>query len=124
MRSLLLALMLMPAMEAAAGPQPPCGCAQYQSGQTPSVLPAPASPQARAIRDFILFSHRKIADDLVRHEGVYLDTLLAALTVCPDTIIKTAWLRESLATIADTQVLADRVARSADNVCVAPHAGP
>ncbi len=125
MRALLLACILVLTAPARAAAQPPCGCAQYHAASGP-VAPAAASltPHALAIRDFILYSHRKITDDLVRQEGVYLDTLLAALSVCPDNAVKTGWLRRAVADTADISALAERVARSADAACPSPYVAP
>jgi len=115
------------ASHAAASSQPPCGCEQYLSVSAVEGPPlATVSPQARAIRDFALFSQRKIADDLVRQEGVYLETLLASLTVCNDNALKTAWLRRLAADIADTDMFANRVAHSYErgSTCARAHEKP
>ena len=89
MRSLLLAASLLAAQASA---QPSCGCAPFDR------------------RDYALFSHRKIADDLVRREGVYLASLLDALASCPDRKLKTEWLRRVATDTADTAAFANRIA--------------
>jgi len=117
MRPLLLAMLSMLATQAAAV-APPCGCEQALTASA-GAAQAVVSAQARVVRDYVLFSHRKIADDLVRQEGVYLETLLALLTYCGDNAAKTAWLRRLAADTADTDVFADRIARSYEygNTC-------
>lgn len=82
----------------------PCGCP-----------PADAPPQAeaqRTLRDFALFNHRRIVDDLSRQEGLYLDTLLAALPHCPvpNRQAQVSWLRQVAAETPDTAAFAQRIA--------------
>lgn len=112
MRFVLLALSLV-ATQATASAPPPCGCAPFdRAGVAPVSAPATDTPQARALRDFVLYSHRKIADDLVRREGAYLETLLSALAACPDKPIKLDWLRRTAADTVETPEFADRIARA------------
>lgn len=79
----------------------PCGC------------PAPETPvQAdaqRRLRDFALFNHRRIVDDLVRREGIYLDTLLESLPHCTDRSTQIDWLRQLAADTPDTASFAQRL---------------
>lgn len=73
---------------------------------------APVSPQARTIRDFSLFSHRKLADELVLGEGVYLDSLLALLPGCDTRAARIARLRQVALETVETDAFAERLARS------------
>lgn len=117
---MLIALVSLLATQAAALPQPTCGCAPFHADS--AAPPALSTPDARAIRDFSLFSHRKLADDLVRQDGVYLDTLLAALDSCADRGAKLSWLRRVAADSADTSAFAGRIVRAYEqgNLCPRP----
>jgi len=105
----------------AAAPAAPCGCGQFAADGGPG-LPAPAvlSPEARMLRDFVLFSHRRIGADLIRQQGPYLDTLSAYFPTCPDEKIKLAWLRQTLAATSDTGQFAERLARQVEQVRACP----
>jgi hypothetical protein len=115
-----LALLGLQAVAMAASPAP-CGCTQFAlgaaAGQTIKATPAPAalSEGGRALRDFVLFSHRRIGADLIRSEGPYLSTLSASFPHCTDAAVKLAWLRETFAATSETPIFADRVARQFDN---------
>ena len=111
MRCILLATLGLFLRHGAAVAAPADPCARYRAGADLAAPPV-ASPQARAIRNFVLFSHRKLADELVLGEGVYLDSLLAALTGCPEHAQKTSWLRQVALSTPDTDAFADRIARS------------
>lgn len=74
--------------------------------------PPPLSPPALAIRNFVLFSHRKLADELVLGEGVYLDSLLARLPGCDARAARIAWLRQVALDTVETDAFADRLART------------
>ena len=117
-----------------ATPAAPCGCAQFTldagdlAADVATTVPktaagAPAlSANARAVRDFVLFSHRRIGADLIRAEGPYLHTLSGLFPHCLDDARKLAWLRQLLASTSDTSVFAERIARHYDQagVCEAP----
>ncbi len=82
-----------------------------------ALLPsAQAAEPDLALRDFVLFSHRKITDDLVQGKGVYLDTLLTRLAACGARKATLDWLRQLAIDTADTSEFADRIAR----YCPAP----
>jgi len=115
---MLIALVSLLASQAAAVPQPTCGCAPFHADS--AAPPALSTPDARAIRDFTLFSHRKLADDLVRQDGAYLDTLLAALNSCPDRAAKLHWLRRVAADTADTAAFAGRIVRAHEQGMLCP----
>lgn len=119
-----IALASVLAAQALAAPQPSCGCAPFHADS--ATPPALSTPDARTIRDFALFSHRKIADELVRQDGAYLDTLLSALDSCADRGAKLAWLRQVAAENADTTVFAARIVRAHEQgkLCPRPHALP
>ena len=103
---MLLALVSLLASTAA----PACGCAPFQRSDLPAATELAA--EALAIRDFALFSHRKLADDLVRQDGPYLNTLLAELRHCPDRAAKLAWLRRQAGASADTAAFAISIAQA------------
>ena len=71
----------------------------------------PSDAPLLALRDFALFSHRRIADDLVRGEGVYLDTVLAQLSACGNRAGDIAWLRQLASDTSDTNQIAEHIAR-------------
>ena len=96
----------------AAAPAPPCACAQFALGAGYAVPDqAVLSDEARALRDFALFSHRRIGADLIRRQGPYLQTLAAHYPHCADEALKLAWLRQVLASTSDTRVFAERLAQ-------------
>jgi hypothetical protein len=107
----------------AAAPPPACGCAQFS-------LDAPSAPResaalsadARSVRDFVLFSHRRIGADLIRGQGPYLQSLLSVFPHCTDEAIKLVWFRQMLASTNDTEALAMRIAHQFDAslACPAP----
>lgn len=111
----------------AGAPAPACGCAQFapDAGQ-----PAPAqteqalSAEGRILRDFVLFSHRRIGADLIRKQGPYLHTLAAYFPHCADDALKLAWLRQTLASASDTRLLAERLAQRYDSGRPCPVAPP
>lgn len=94
----------------------PCGCAQF-AGDAPPAVPGQAllSPGARSVRDFVLFSHRRIGADLIRKHGPYLSTLSASFPHCPDDAVKLAWLRQAFASTSDTPLFAERIAHQYDS---------
>ena len=96
----------------AAAPPAPCGCAQFRSA--PPASEAALSAQARQVRDFVLFSHRRIGADLIARRGPYLDTLAAFFPSCADPSVKLAWFRQLLASTSDTGVFAESIARHND----------
>jgi hypothetical protein len=100
---------------AAAAPDAACGCAQF-APQAPQAAPDQGgrSAPARAVRDFVLFSHRRIGADLIRKQGPYLDTLSASFPHCADDALKLAWLRQSFAGTSDTRLFAERLAHQVD----------
>lgn len=99
-----------------AAPPSSCGCAQYLPGAAnASGQHAALSPQARTLRDFALFSHRRIGADLINKKGPYLDTLTAALPHCGDGGLTLSWLRQVLAESGDTRLFAERIARQVDS---------
>lgn len=116
-----LALIGLPAGVLAASttaPAVPCGCAQFAQHAISApvgVAPGVLSAQARALRDFVLFSHRRIGADLIRQHGPYLHSLSAAFPHCADEAIKRRWLRELLASTSDTLVFAERLAKQYDS---------
>jgi hypothetical protein len=83
-----------------------------QGAESGAAAMAPPSAQALAIRNFSLFSHRKLADELVLGEGVYLDTLLTLLPGCDARATKISWLRQVARETVDTDAFADQLARS------------
>jgi hypothetical protein len=105
-----LAALILIGMQAAA-PSVPYGCAQFAPGIY-RALPegAALSADARTIRDFALYSHRRIAEDLIQGRGPYLETLLAYFPQCEDRATKLAWLRQLLASTSDTRIFAERIA--------------
>ncbi len=96
MRFALLLLTIAQAAQSA-----PCGCPTAD-------IPVQADAQ-RKLRDFALFNHRRIVDDLVRREGIYLDSLLAALPQCADRDAQVGWLRQLAADTPDTAAFAQRL---------------
>ena len=90
-----------------------CAPILLATGVWPALLPAAhaSDAPAHALRDFALFSHRRIADDLVRGNGVYLDTLLSQLAACGDRAGAIAWLRQLALDSPDTDQFADHIAR-------------
>lgn len=114
----LAALALMAAQ--AAAPPAPCGCDRFDrdTGRAKSDG-AVLSDNARTLRDFVLFSHRRIGADLIRKHGPYLDTLAAFFPRCSDEV-KLAWLRQILASTSDTRLLAERIAQQYDIVRECP----
>ena len=97
-------------------PAAPCGCAQFalDAGSVRSD-DAKLSVSARTLRDFILFSHRRIGADLIHKHGPYLDTLSAFFPHCANDAVKLAWLRQTLAGVADTRLFAERIAQQYDS---------
>ena len=69
------------------------------------------SASGRAIRDFALYAHRRIAEDLIRQRGLYLDTLIDAFPYCQQRATKLAWFRQLLASTSDTRIFAERIAQ-------------
>lgn len=108
-----LAALAMAALQAGA---PACGCAQFAPDAAQPV-PASAALSADAIilRDFALFSQRRIGADLIRKQGPYLHTLSSYFPHCADDALKLAWLRRTLADAADTRLFAERLAQHYDN---------
>ncbi|HEX8611747.1 MAG TPA: hypothetical protein VF800_10720 [Telluria sp.] len=104
---------------------PACGCAQFapDAGQ-PVREQAPLSAEGRILRDFVLFSHRRIGADLIRKQGPYLHTLAAYFPHCADDALKLAWLRQTLAGASDTRLFAERLAQQYDSARTCPVAPP
>lgn len=112
-----LALAVLHAGSAAAS----CGCAQFAldagaAGSGQAVL----SAGGRSMRDFVLFSHRRIGADLIRRHGPYLSTLTALFPHCPDDALKLAWLRQAFAGTSDTRLFAERIAQQYDSASACP----
>lgn len=107
---------------AAAPPAPvSCGCAQFApDAPRPVANPSLLSDEARALRDFVLYSHRRIGADLIRKQGPYLATLTAAFPHCSDPAIKHAWLRQIFASTSETHLVAERVALQAESSRACP----
>lgn len=102
-------------------PGPACGCAGFAPGAgQPAVQQAALSLEARTVRDFVLFSHRRIGADLIRKQGPYLDTLSNYFPHCTDQALKLAWLRQALADASDTRLFAERVAGQVDSSRACP----
>ncbi|MDM5179263.1 hypothetical protein PO883_18890 [Massilia sp. DJPM01] len=102
---------------------PSCGCAQFAADAGPAASsPALLSADARVLRDFALFSHRRIGADLIRKQGPYLQTLAAYFPHCADGALKLAWLRQTLASASDTRLFAERLAQQYDSgrTCAVP----
>jgi hypothetical protein len=91
-------------------PVPPCACAQF----SPAIQAIPnevvLSKRARVIRDFALYSHRRIVEDLIQQRGLYLETVLSYLPQCEERAAKLAWLRQVLLSTNDTLIFAERIA--------------
>jgi hypothetical protein len=107
----------------AATPAAPCACEQFERDARGAISDgAVLSADARTLRDFVLFSHRRIGADLIRKHGPYLDTLSAFFPHCPDEAVKLAWLRQLLAGASDTQLFAERIAQQYETVraCTLP----
>jgi hypothetical protein len=101
----------------AAASAAPCGCDQFKRDPGSTVSDhAVLSAEARAIRDFVLFSHRRIGADLIQKHGPYLDTISAFFPHCSNDAVKFDWLRHLLASTSDTRLLAERVAQQYDTV--------
>lgn len=83
-----------------------------QGAASGAAVAPPLSPPALAVRNFVLFSHRKLADELVLGEGVYLDSLLARLPGCDTRAARIAWLRQVALDTVETDAFADRLART------------
>lgn len=100
----------------ASTPASPCGCAQFapDAGSTVTQQAAPSS-KARMLRDFVLFSHRRIGADLIRRHGPYVQSLSAFFPTCPDDAVKLAWFRQMLARTSDTGLFAERLAQQVDS---------
>lgn len=104
---------------ALAGAMPPnaphataCGCARFALASTgPATAPLVLTAQAIELRDFVLYTHRDIAADLIRRRGPYLATLSAFFPTCPDEPRKLAWFREQLALHPDTAHFAERISQ-------------
>jgi hypothetical protein len=88
-----------------------CGCSLFDT-HIASDFPQPEifSSDAKTIRDFALFSHRKIAEDTIQNKGLYLETILDYFQTCDDRSRKMKWLRQELVDTADTVVFANRIA--------------
>lgn len=106
--------------EAQAAPLAPCGCRQFELATAPFKSEAVLSPQARSLRDFVLFSHRRIGADLIRKQGPYLGTLSSAFSFCSDESVKLAWLRKTFSASADTREFAERMAQQFDSSHACP----
>jgi hypothetical protein len=130
----LLAALALAGLQATAAAAP-CGCGQFAlevsaaapEGVTGSLSQAQPdhgalSPNARRLRDFILFSHRRIGADLIRQRGPYLDTLAAFFPHCTNTTVKLAWLRHALAGTGDTSQFAAHIVHQAENGRACPAA--
>lgn len=99
----------------------PCGCAGFApDAATPPAAPAALSADALILRDFALFSHRRIGADLIREQGPYLHTLIAYYPHCADAALKLAWLRRTLADSSDTRLFAERLAQQYDSSRACP----
>ncbi|MDQ1832695.1 hypothetical protein [Massilia scottii] len=95
---------------------PACGCAQFVFHAGPAASSqAVLSADARILRDFALFSHRRIGADLIRKQGPYLQTLATYFPHCADDALKLAWLRQTLASASDTRLFAERLAQQYDS---------
>jgi hypothetical protein len=115
-----LAALALAALQAGV-PGPACGCAQFAPASAePAAQQAALSPGALTLRDFVLFSHRRIGADLIRKQGPYLDTLSAYFPQCADDALKLAWLRRILADASDTRVFAERLAQQYDSSRACP----
>ena len=103
-------------------PAPPCGCAQFAPDAAGAETEAGAalSANARRLRDFVLFSHRRLGADLVQRQGPWLDTLAGAFPHCADDQVKLAWFRQALASTSDTRVFAERIAQQFDSSLACP----
>ena len=99
----------------AASPPASCGCGQFRLSPDPVVASSPAlSAQALVLRDFVLFSHRRVGADLIARRGPYLDTLAGFFPHCADASLKLAWFRQLLASTSDTRLFAERLAQHYD----------
>jgi hypothetical protein len=117
-----LAVLALMGLQAAA-PAPHCGCEQFALNAGSAVLDrAVLSDGARTLRDFVLFSHRRIGADLIRKHGPYLDTLYTVFPQCTSDTVKLAWFRQALASTSDTRLFAERLAQQYDAVhaCTVP----
>lgn len=120
--STLAALALAAALQAG-DPLPACGCAGFAPGAGQlGAQQAALSAQARTLRDFVLFSHRRIGADLIRKQGPYLDTLSNYFPHCADQALKLAWMRQALAYASDTRLFAERLAGQVDSSRACPAA--
>ena len=97
-------------------PATACGCAQFvpDAGNTATDHPA-LSDAARTLRDFVLFSHRRIGADLIGKQGPYLQSLSAFFPYCADEAVKLAWFRQMLVSTSDTSLFAERLAQQYDS---------
>lgn len=109
----------------ALAPAAPCGCAQF-AGADPYAgnEAAIVSDSGRAIRDFALYAHRRIAEDLIRQRGLYLDTLIDAFPYCQQRATKLAWFRQLLASTSDTRIFAERIAQQHESSRSCPSGAP
>lgn len=117
-----LAALALSGLQAASLPAP-CGCGQFRIAKDKAVAgEAALSAQARQVRDFVLFSHRRIGADLIARRGPYLDTLAGFFPHCADQSAKLAWFRQLLASTSDTPRFAERIAQQADasRACPSP----
>lgn len=121
-----LAALAVAVLQAAAPATPAslCGCAQFARNAAGAGAETEAgatlSANARQLRDFVLFSHRRIGSDLVQQQGPWLDTLAGAFSHCADDQVKLAWFRQTLASTSDTRVFAERIAQQFDSSRACP----
>lgn len=99
---LFLALYLSPAIA--------CECELFDSATSVYSPPETWSEEARVIRDFSLYAHRRIVDGIIQGQGIYFETVLNYLHHCHSRSKKTAWLRQLSVNTPDTAVFANRIA--------------
>ncbi|MFB9245935.1 hypothetical protein IV454_12095 [Massilia antarctica] len=118
-----LAALALTGMQAGAS-APACGCGQFALDAIPAASSqAVLSAEARVLRDFALFFHRRIGADLIRKQGPYLQTVAAYFPHCANDTVKLAWLRQTLASAGDTRLFAERLAQQYDagRTCSVPN---
>lgn len=118
----LLAVLAFAGLQAAV-PAWACGCAPFEPNAGRSVPAATSlSAEACTLRDFVLFSHRRIGADLIRKHGPYLDTLSAFFPQCQNAAAKLDWFRQTFASTSDTRLFAEQLALQVDasRECRAP----
>jgi hypothetical protein len=99
-------------------------CTSFESPPAPTPATTPLNPAALKVRNFVLYSHRRIVDDLALRQGVYLDTVLDAFPSCPDRQQKMSWLRQLVVDAPDTGDFAERIVLQLQRVSACPPALP